>query len=116
MNYLLAKAFNIGDQVILNDNKATLSTAWGQGDGIGKIISIILQYSISIASIIFVALLIFGGITFIINAGNSDQKKSAQSKQTITSALIGFIIVIFAYLIILVIQKFTGLPILNSNL
>ena len=51
---------------------------------------------VSGAAGLFLALLIFGGITFIISAGSGDSKKADQGKKTITASLIGFIIVIFS--------------------
>jgi len=83
---------------------------------ISPLISSIIRNSIVLASIILLALLIFGGITFIINAGNGDSKKAEQGKSAITNAIIGFIIVLFAFIIIQIIQVITGLNILNSNL
>ena len=80
------------------------------------LVTVILKNSIIVASVIFLALLIFGGITFIINAGNGDSKKAEQGKSAITNALIGFAIVLFAYSIITIIEVITGLNILKSTL
>lgn len=79
----------------------------------GPLINAILKNSLTIAGIIFLALLIFGGVNMIASAGSSDSKKAAQSKQTITSALIGLIVVVSAYFIIEIIEVITGLNILN---
>lgn len=95
----------------------------GQGGSVGQtytsfgpLINAILKNSLTIAGIIFLALLIFGGINMIASAGSGDSKKSAQSKQTITSALIGFAIVFSAYFIIQIITVITGVKILDSGL
>jgi len=109
MNQLLA--VNIGD-IVLKDNK-TLSSTY---PSVSPLISMLLKNSLTIASIILLGLLIFGGVTFIINAGGGDSKKADQAKQTITSALIGFAIVFGAFLIIQLIEVITGLNILNSGL
>jgi len=61
-------------------------------------------------------LLIFGGFSLIIGAGNGDPKKAQQGQKAITSALIGFAIVFLSYFIIQTIEIFTGLDILNPNL
>ena len=79
------------------------------------LINIILKNALTLAGIIFLGLLIFGGITFIMNAGNGDSKKAEQSKAAITNAAIGFAIVILAYSIIKIIEAITGLSILNPN-
>jgi uncharacterized membrane protein len=79
---------------------------------IATLISIIVKNSITIAGIILVFLLIYGGLMFIISAGSGDQKKSEQSKSIITSSLIGFAVVITAYFIVQIIEVITGLTIL----
>lgn len=81
-----------------------------------SLISVILKNSFTVVSLILVVLLIFGGLMFIIGAGEQDPKKSAQGKAIITDALIGFVITIFAYSIVQIIQIITGIPILNSTL
>ncbi|HPT66142.1 MAG TPA: hypothetical protein PK257_02410 [Candidatus Woesebacteria bacterium] len=106
-------AFNIGD-INLGTGK-NLEAAYGNG-GVSTLISIILKYSLMLAGIILLSLLIFGGITFIMNAGKGDSKKADQGKSAITNAAIGFIIVLLAYTIIQIIGKITGVNILNSNL
>ena len=63
-----------------------------------------------------IVLLIFGGISLIINAGSSDSKKAAQAQQTVSSALIGFAVVFSAYFIIQIISLITGVKILDSGL
>ena len=105
-------AFNL-DQISLGPDKGTLGDTYSTAS---PLISIILKDSLVIAGIIFLCLLIFGGITFIMNAGGGDPKKAGQSKAAITNALIGFSIVLLAYSIIQVIQIITGLNILNSDL
>ena len=81
-----------------------------------QLLSPILKNSLTLAGIIFLALILIGGIGMIASAGSGDQKKAEQSKKTITSAITGFIIVFSAYLIIQAIEVFTGLHILNPEL
>lgn len=106
-------AFSL-DQIQLGNTNNTIGSKYGTG-GIGTLISIILKYSLMVASIILLALLLFGGLTFIINAGQGDPKKAGKGKSAITSALIGFAIVLLSYSIIKIIEVITGLQILNSN-
>ena len=105
-------AFNLENLKLGNDNAREIRNVYGDG-GIGTIISMILKNSLVIAGIILLFLLIFGGITFIINAGNGDSKKAQQGKSAITNAIIGFAIVLLAFSIIRVIEIITGLKILN---
>ena len=102
-------AFNIS-QITLGQNDATIGTTYGSTS---VLISIILKTAISVASIIFLGLLIFGGITVIMNAGSGDSKKAGQGQAAVTNALIGFAIVLLAFTIIQIITAITGLEILN---
>lgn len=105
-------AFNLKD-IQLGQTSSTLG---GTYSSTSVLISMILKNSLTVAGLIFLGLLIFGGITFIMNAGSGDSKKAGQGKAAITNALIGFAIVLLAYSIIQIIQVITGLNILNSNL
>lgn len=110
MNRLLA--VNIGQELPLGTGRSVASTF----PTLSTIIDIIIRNSFTIISVVLVGLLLFGGLTFIIGAGNQDQKRIAQGKATITDALIGFVVTLFAYLIIQIIEIITGLKILNSGL
>ena len=112
MNSVLA--FSL-DNIKLGNTDKTIGTTYGNG-GVSIFISSILKYSLMLAGIILLCLLIFGGITFIMNAGKGDPKKAQQGKSAITNALIGFAIVLFAYSIIRIIEVITGLNILESTL
>ena len=109
-----ALAFSL-DDIKLGQNDSTLGGTFGSTS---VLISIILKTSITVAGIIFLGLLIFGGITFIMNAGSGDSKKAGQGKAAVTNALIGFAIVLLAFTIIQIITVITGVEILNpaSNL
>ena len=104
-------AFNISD-IGLGTGKSLGNTY----NNTSVLVSVILKNSLVIASIILLGLLIFGGLTFIMNAGSGDSKKAQQGQAAVTNALIGFAIVLLAYSIIQIIQVVTGVQILNSNL
>ena len=110
MNNLLAQV-NIG----ANLNNGQGGSIGQTYTGFGQIVNAILKNSLTIAGIIFLALLIFGGISMIASAGSSDSKKSAQAKQAVTSAAIGLLVVVSAYFIIQIIETITGLNILNNT-
>jgi len=110
MNHLLA--FNWGEQVSLGNGK-NLATTYSSAS---PLVSSLLKNSLIVGSIIFLFLLVFGGIMFISSAGSSDQKKTAQAQSAITSAVIGFAVIFAAYFIIQIIQVLTGVQILNSTL
>ncbi|HOZ80798.1 MAG TPA: hypothetical protein PK370_01095 [Candidatus Woesebacteria bacterium] len=83
---------------------------------LGSLISIILQNALTLSGIIFLCLLIFGGLNLIINAGSGDSKKAAESQAIVVNSLIGFAITLLAFFIIQIIEKITGLSIINSSL
>ena len=76
-------------------------------------VSVILFNAIAIASIILLFLLVFGGISMIIGAGQSNPESTAKGKKAITSALIGFLIIFTAYWIIQIVGRIAGLNIID---
>jgi TRAP-type C4-dicarboxylate transport system permease small subunit len=108
MHQLLA--INIGDMP-LGGGK----TVQGTYPTFSVLVNIILKNSLTVIGIILVFLLIYGGLTYIISAGNGDQKKSQQAQGVITYALIGFAVVLLAYFIIQIIETVTGVQILNNT-
>jgi hypothetical protein len=110
MNRLLA--VNIGQDLPLGTGRSVSSTF----PTFSVIVDIIIRNSFTIISVVLVGLLLFGGLTFIMGAGSQDQKKAAQGKAIITDAIIGFVVTLFAYLIVQIIEIITGLKILNSGL
>lgn len=56
-----------------------------------------LNIVLPLAGIIFVAMFIYAGITYIMSAGDSQKVKSAQAMMT--NALIGIVIIAFAFVI-----------------
>lgn len=112
MSHNLIAVVKIGDATPLGEGKGNLSSY----TSLSQILSPLLKNALTLAGIIFLALILVGGIGMIASAGNGDQKKSEQSKKTITSAVIGFVVVFAAYLLIQLIEVLTGLNMLNSNL
>ena len=79
---------------------------------VGSLVAIILKNSFTVAGVILLGLIIFGGVSYIMAAGDGDQKKTAAAQETLTSALIGFLVVFLSYFIIQIVQVITGLKIL----
>ncbi len=79
---------------------------------IGKLTSNLVVAAISISGIILLFLLIGGGIGIIAGSGSDNPEAVAKGKQAVTSALIGFIIVISAYWIVKLIEMIIGVPII----
>jgi len=111
MNHNLISKVNIGDTPLGVDGR-TLNNY----TSISQLVSPLLKNSLTIAGIIFLALILVGGIGMIASAGKNDPKKAEQSQKTITSAIIGFVVVFCAYFIIQLIEVLTGVDILKSSL
>jgi len=99
-------AVNIGSE---------FGSPFGQSYGFGDLVSIILSNALVVAGIILLFLLIFGGISMIMGAGQDNPEQAAKGRQATTSAVIGFIIIFAAYWIIQIIEKVTGLKILEPG-
>ena len=101
MSSILAQGVEIGKQIILKPGSSVESTY----PDFATLISLFVKNAITFAGIIFVVLLILGGFNFIVAAGSNDPKKTQQASQTITAALIGFVIVFLSYAIIQLCEK-----------
>lgn len=63
-----------------------------------------------IAGLILLFYFIMGGIGMMQSAGSNDPKAAEQAKQTITSAVIGFVVVFTSYWIVKLIGQILGIP------
>lgn len=77
------------------------------GRTIGDYVGYFLQGAMVIAGIIFLFLLISGGVSIIAGAGSGSKDGVAKGKQAVTSALLGFIIIFVSYWIIQLIELIT---------
>jgi len=107
-------AFNIKDQFSLGTSNGAHDPISGSiyaTGGIFDIVSVVIRNIYVIASIILFIFIIAGGMGMILNAGNVDKQK--QSSQTLTSAVIGFLILFASYWLIRIIQVITGINLIN---
>lgn len=74
---------------------------------IGSLISKILPYIFGAAGIALLIYLIIGGLQMMVSRGDPKAMQSAQAK--ITNALIGFIIVFFAFTLVQILGQILGL-------
>lgn len=100
---------NIGQQTLMGAGAGNVANTFPD---IATLVTIILKNGLTLAGIILVGLLVFGGVSYIIAAGEADQKKMAQAQETLTSAAIGFLVVFASYFIIQIVQVITGLTII----
>lgn len=74
---------------------------------LGGIISLFLPYVFTIAGMLLLVYLIFGGLQLMLSQG--DPKATAGAKAHITNALVGFIIVFIAYFAVQLVGIIFGL-------
>lgn len=107
-------AFDIGQKFL--DSAGAYGGSHGStgtfGDltGIGRLVSLFINISFVIAGLILLFYFVMGGIGMISSAGKSDPQKAEQAKKSITSALIGFVIVFASYWIVKLIGQLIGMP------
>lgn len=103
-------AFDIGTEFKVNNENGirTIGT-------VGNIITGLLKNIYVLAGIILFILLIVGGLSFIMGAGEENPEKAKKGKQAITAALIGFVIIFCSFWIIRIIETITGMNILNPG-
>ncbi len=77
---------------------------------VGSVVTLFLNIAFILAGLILLFFFIMGGIGMISSAGQDNPQKAEQSKKTITSAVIGFVIVFASYWIVKLIGQLIGLP------
>ncbi|MFA6518219.1 MAG: pilin [Candidatus Shapirobacteria bacterium] len=70
-----------------------------------------LSVVVTIAGLVFLVMFIVGGFNYVLS--NGDPKKAAGAAGTLTSAIIGLVGVIASWLILRLIQNFTGISTLT---
>ncbi len=75
--------------------------------GLEVIVANILNVIIGLAGVVLLLVLIGGGFGYITSGG--DKEKAAKAKNTLTYAILGLLVILGAWLIIRLIEEFTGL-------
>lgn len=81
---------------------------------IGTLIQGAVQGALLIAALLVFAYLIWGGIQWITSGG--DKGKTQEARDRITAALVGLAVVASAWAVMLIIQYFFGISVLNGNI
>ncbi|MBI3290131.1 hypothetical protein HYZ78_01915 [Candidatus Microgenomates bacterium] len=89
-----------GDEV--QDGVATIK-------GFEAIFYNLVAIALALAGIVLFIMLIVGGFKFMTAGDNADQAKAAQ--QTLTYGLFGFVLIVSGFLILKLIEQFTGVPV-----
>lgn len=77
---------------------------------VASLVSLFLKISFVLAGLILLFYFILGGIGMIGSAGKNDPKAAEQAKATITSAVMGFVVVFVAYWIVKLIATLLKVP------
>ena len=75
--------------------------------GLEAMVANILNIIIGLAGVVLLLMLIGGGFGYITSGG--DKEKAAKAKNTLTYAILGLLVILGAWLIIRLIEEFTGL-------
>jgi len=75
--------------------------------GIEGIVTSILHIIVPVVGVVLLLMLIVGGFQYITSGGEVEQ--TTKARKTLTSALLGLLVVLGAWLIIKLIEEFTGL-------
>lgn len=97
---------DIGEKFFGNNNVSEL----GSPEGIASLVSLFLKISFVLAGLILLFYFILGGIGMIASAGESDPQKAEAAKKTVTSAVIGFVVVFASYWIVKLVGQLVGVP------
>lgn len=97
-------AFDIGTELKLYESGRSINTAYGQG--LFPVFWVIIKNIYILTGIVLFIMIVVGGVGMIANAGNAEKQK--QSSQTITSAVVGYLIMFAAYWIVRIIELITG--------
>jgi hypothetical protein len=101
-------AFDIGDAFLLKG----ITSVKTKYDSPATLISLIVNNLYVIAGIILFFFIIAGGLSILLNPGNADKAK--QGSKTITTAIIGFVVLFSSYWIIRIIEAITDIQILGT--
>ncbi len=77
--------------------------------GLEGLFSNVISLAIGFAGIVLFIMLLMGGFQYITSGGEAPKVEGA--KKTITTALLGMIFVVLAYLILVFIKNFTGVDV-----
>ncbi len=97
----------LAQSVKINGSTITGPLATGVNWSLGEVINRILLVIIPLAGVILFLVLVWGGYDFLLSGGNPEKIK--RGKARITTAFIGFLILILAFLIAKIVSQVFGL-------
>ena len=100
---------NISEYFSLGGSRTAQNAFESQNISIFSIISVIIKNLYVLTGIVLLFFLVAGGVGMIINAGNAEKQK--QSSQTLTSAVVGYVIMFAAYWLVKIVEIVFGVEI-----
>ena len=101
------------EQIAQINIPSRFGSPFGVNFGLSRLVAVVLRNAFVAAGVILLFLLVFGGISMIAGAGRGDPEAAARGRSAATAGVIGFVIIFASYLIILVIERLTGVSITN---
>jgi len=99
-------SFRIGDVFFGSDS-------FPQDPGqVGTLVSGFVATLVSLAGGIFIILIVVGGFMMIAGSGSGNSQQIGRGRTAVTAALIGFLVIAGAYLIVIIFEMMTGIAIL----
>lgn len=103
-----------GSQKTVQDGLGDISAAFpdtvvDKDTGPQELAKTVIEYALYLSGILAVIFIIYGGYQYIFSGGSDDKAK--EGRKTLTNALIGLAIVVFAFIIVQVVYKF----LINEN-
>lgn len=78
-----------------------------QFSDIGKLLNQILPTIMLAASLVFLAILLYGAFSYVTSSG--EQEKIQKSRKTITYSMVGLVLIFLSYLIVQIVSMITGI-------
>ena len=75
-------------------------------NSIGSILNLLLPTIMIVASLVFLAILLYGAFSYVTSSGEQDKVQKA--RKTITYSLLGLVLILFSYLIVSLVGVVTG--------
>jgi hypothetical protein len=103
---------NIGEQFKFFNNQGVASIF----PDLGTLVNILVFNAYILAGVVFLLLLIFGGIGVIMGSSGGNSEQTAKGGKAVAAALIGFLIIFLSYWIIRIIEVITGMNVFNPGI
>lgn len=106
----LDSKMDIGDKFFGSFMRGAGGNTFKSLSGIGDLVSVFIKGAFVLAGVAILFFFIVAGIGMISSAGQSDPQKAEAAKKTMTSAVIGFVVVFTSYWIVKLIGQLIGMP------